>query len=105
MIEYNKDGLTETVISASTFGYPEVSVNEIQGGDVKDNAQIILEIFKKKNRNGAFHIICANAAIALYTAGVSDDLIECKDVAEESILKGAAYDKLKSLIEFGNASE
>ncbi|MCH8032207.1 MAG: anthranilate phosphoribosyltransferase [Bacteroidetes bacterium] len=105
MIEYNNDGLTETEISAATFGYPEVSVNEIQGGDAKDNARIILEIFKNKNRNGAFHTICANAAVAIYLAGVSDDLKECKDAAEESILKGAAYNKLKSLIGFGNASK
>jgi len=103
MIEYNKDGLTESEISAATFDYPEVGVNEIQGGDVKDNARIILKIFKNKTRNGAFHTICANAAVALYSAGVSDDLRECKDIAEESIVKGAAYDKLKSLIEFGNA--
>ena len=103
MIEYNKDGLTESEISAATFDYPEVGVKEIQGGDVKDNARIILKIFKNKTRNGAFHTICANAAVALYSAGVSDDLRECKDIAEESIVKGAAYDKLKSLIEFGNA--
>jgi len=103
MIEYNKGEVHETEISASKFGYPEISVNEIHGGDAKDNARIILEIFRNKNRNGAFHTICANTAVALYTAGVSDDLIECKDAAEESILKGAAYDKLKNLIEFGNA--
>ena len=102
MIEYNNNGLTETEISAATFGYPEVSVNEIKGGDAKDNARIILEIFKNKSRNGVFHTICANAAVALYAADVSDDLIECKDAAEDAILNGAAYDKLKSLIEFGN---
>jgi anthranilate phosphoribosyltransferase len=104
MIEYNKEGLTEMEISAANFGYPKVSVNEIKGGDAKDNAQIILEIFKNKNRNGAFQTICANTAVALYTAGVSDDLIDCKNAAEESILNGTAYNKLKSLIEFGNAS-
>jgi anthranilate phosphoribosyltransferase len=105
LIEYNKDRLTETEISAATFGYPEVDVSEIQGGDAKYNARIILEIFKNKNRNGAFHTICANAAVALYVAGMSDDLIECKDAAEESMLSFAAYDKLKCLIEFGIASE
>jgi anthranilate phosphoribosyltransferase len=104
MIEYNKNGLTETEINAETFGYPEVSVNEIQGGDAKDNAQIILEIFKNKNRNGAFHTICANAALALYSADFSDDLLECKDAAEKSILEGAALDKLNSLIKFGSFS-
>jgi len=105
MIEYNKNGFAETVLKAETFGYPEISVKEIEGGDAKDNARIILEMFKGKNRNGAFHTICANAAVALYTAGLSDDLIECKNAAEKSIINGAAYHKLKSLIEFGNASD
>lgn len=103
LIEYNNREVIEMEISASKFGYPEISVNEIQGGNAKENARIILEIFRNKNRNGAFHTICANTAVALYTAGISDDLMECKDAAEESILKGAAYNKLKSLIEFGNA--
>ncbi len=103
MIEYNKNGLTETEISAETFGYPEVNISEIQGGDAKDNAKIILEIFKNKNRNGAFHTICANAALALYSADFSDDLRECKNAAEKSILEGAALDKLNSLIEFGSS--
>jgi anthranilate phosphoribosyltransferase len=102
MIEYNKDDLTETEISAETFGYPEVSVNEIQGGDAKDNAQIILSTFKNKDRDGAFHTICANAALALYSADFSDDLQICKEAAEKSILEGAALDKLNSLIELGN---
>jgi len=100
MIEYNKDGLTESEISAETFGYPEFSVNEIQGGDAKDNAQIISELFRNKKRNGIFYTVCANAAVALYTAGVSDNLLDCKNAAEKSILDGAAYDKLNRLIEF-----
>lgn len=104
MIEYNKDGLKEMELSASVFDYPEVSVDEIQGGDVRHNAHIILEVFKNKTHDGAFHTICANAAVALYTADVSDDLTECKNAAEASILNGAAYDKLNTLIEFGNAS-
>lgn len=100
MIEYNKDGLNESEISAETFGYPEVSVNEIQGGDAKDNAQIISELFRNKKQNGIFYTVCANAAAALYTAGVSDNFLDCKNAAEKSILDGAAYDKLNRLIEF-----
>jgi anthranilate phosphoribosyltransferase len=100
MIEYNSDGLSETEISAATFSYPEVSVNEIQGGDAKDNAQIILELFRNKKQNGIFHTVCANAAAALYTAGVSDKFLDCKNAAEKSILDGAAYDKLNRLINF-----
>jgi len=104
MIEYSKNGLTETEINADTFGYPEVNISEIQGGDAKDNTQIILNTFKNRNRNGTFHTICANAALALYSADFSDDFLECKDAAEKSIFEGAALDKLNSLIEFGKFS-
>jgi len=90
----------ETELNAESFEYPEVSVNEIQGGDAKDNSQIILELFRNKKQNGIFYTVCANAAAALYTAGISDNLLDCKNAAEKSILDGAAYDKLNSLIEF-----
>jgi len=100
MIEYNSNGLFETELNAETFDYPEVNINEINGGDAKENAQIILNLFKNKKQDGIFYTVCANAAVALYTAGVSDNLLDCKNTAEKSILDGAAYDKLNNLIEF-----
>ena len=100
MIEYNRDGLSETELNAATFDYPEVSINEINGGDAKENAQIILDLFRDKKRNGIFYTVCANAAVALYTAGISDNLLDCKNTAENSILDGTAYEKLNNLIEF-----
>lgn len=99
MIEYSIDGLSETELNALTFDYPEVGINEINGGDAKENAQIILDLFKNKKQNGIFYTVCANAAVALYTAGVSDNLLDCKNAAEKSILDGAAFDKLNGLIE------
>jgi len=92
--------LTPAGLNAETFDYPEVSINEINGGDTKDNAQIILDLFRDKKRNGIFYTVCANAAVALYAAGISDNLLDCKNTAENSILDGTAYEKLNNLIEF-----
>ena len=48
-------------------------------------------------KNGAFHTVAANTALALYAADYSDNLEECKMAAEYSILSGAAMAKLNEL--------
>ena len=105
IVEVNGQELIENEISADTFDYPKVKLNEIKGGDVKDNAQIILDALTHNYENKYFYTICSNAAVALYSAGVSKDLLECKNIAEQSVLSGAAYEKLIGLIEFGKSSK
>ena len=104
IIEVNGNTLVENELSADSFDYPKVKVNDIKGGDAKENAQIILDALTHNYENKYFYTICANAALALHSAGVTTDLLECKDIAEESIKRGAAYEKLESLIEFGKSS-
>ncbi len=99
--EYDKTtGTKNYKISNKTFSYPKVTLEEIAGSDARTNAVIILNVLKDKTQNGAFYTICANAAMALYTANYSDDLEICKQAAEKSILSGKAYDKLIALKEF-----
>ncbi len=99
--EYDKTAGTKNYkISNNTFSYPMVSMEELVGADAKTNAEIILNVIKDKTQNGAFYTICANAAMALYTANYSNDLEICKQAAEASILSGKAYDKLIALKEF-----
>jgi anthranilate phosphoribosyltransferase len=101
--EYNKDsGVKNYTISNETFDYPLITDHQIMGDTPKINAQIILEVFENKTRNGAFHTITANTALALFCAGLSDDLEECKRAAEESIFSGAALNKLNELKKFSN---
>ena len=102
-IEVNGIHSVENELSADTFDYPKVNVNDIKGGDTKDNAQIIIDALTHNYENKYFYTICSNAALALHSAGVSADLPECKNMAEESIKSGAAYEKLSSLIEFGKS--
>ncbi|HVO73989.1 MAG TPA: anthranilate phosphoribosyltransferase [Ignavibacteriaceae bacterium] len=100
--EYNKYSEIKSYnISNETFDYPLISEQQIAGDTPEINARIILEVFENKTRNGAFHTIAANTALALFCAGMSNDLNECKKAAEESIFSGAALNKLNELREFG----
>lgn len=102
--EFNHDEEIKTyTISNETFDYPKINFDAIQGGTPSENAQIILDVFQNKNKNGAFHTIAANTAFALYSAGYSDNLKECQIAAENSILSGAAFAKLNELKDFGNS--
>jgi len=94
-------GVSFYKIDNSSFNYPAISNEEIIGGSAELNAGIILDVFENKTTNGAFHTIAANTALALYCAGLSDNLSECKRAAEESILGGAALSKLNELRKFG----
>jgi len=101
--EYNKDSdIKNYSISHETFDYPLISDHQIMGDTPKINAQIILEVFENNTRNGAFHTISANTALALFCAGLSDDIGECKRAAEDSIFSGAALNKLNELKKFSN---
>jgi len=56
---------------------------------------------KEKVKDEAFSVVVANAAMALHVAGLSEDLVECKNIAEESILSGKAFEKFAALKNFG----
>lgn len=101
--EFNKEsGIKNYTINNETFDYPLISEHQIAGDTAAVNAQIILDVFENKTKNGAFHTITANTALALFCAGLSSDLNECKRAAEESIISGAAASKLNELKKFSS---
>lgn len=83
------------------FYKPQAEIAALIGGNSKTNAEIILNIFKDKNHSHSFNVVTANAALAIQTAGLSDNLKESINIAEESILSGKAFAKLNELIKFG----
>lgn len=88
-------------ISNKSFGYPEISIDDIRGENAVHNAEIIHHLFTSKKKSPAFFVVSANTAIALYCAGYSNDINECRAAAEDSILNGSAYSKLQQLKSFG----
>ena len=102
--EYNHGKEIKTyTLSNESFGYPLIHQDDIKGDTPEVNAKIILDVFDNHNRNGAFHTITANTALALYSAGFSDNLHDCVKAAENSILSGAAMAKLNDLKKFSNS--
>lgn len=88
-------------LTNENFGYPKATLEQLQGGSAKENAEIIYKVFSNETEGAAFEVIVANAAMALKTSGISDDLMECKNLAEESIKSGATLKKLNELKGFG----
>lgn len=99
--EYNEDEtLKYYELTNDSFVYPVVTHEQILGGSPEVNAKIIMDVFENKTTNGAFHTVAANTALALYAAGFSENLSDCKYAAEESIISGAALKKLNELKDF-----
>ena len=106
VFEYdNNTGPKEYELTAGNFGYSEIDMKELVGGEPKENAKIILDIFKGKEIGAKRKVVVANAALALYTSGYSEDLLKCKLAAEESLISSKALEKLNKLKEFGDLSK
>ncbi|KUG25295.1 anthranilate phosphoribosyltransferase [hydrocarbon metagenome] len=88
-------------LTNENFGFPKATLEKLQGGSAKENAEIISRVFSGETNGAAYEVVVANAAMALKTSGISDDLLECKQIAEESIKSGATLKKLNELKEFG----
>ena len=88
-------------IDFSLYGLPKINLNDIKGNSAKENAEIIYKVFSEKEKSPAYYVIVANAALAIKSAGMSNDLAECISIAEESILSGKTLDKLNQLKDFG----
>jgi anthranilate phosphoribosyltransferase len=102
--EYNKGKEVKSYhVTNETFGYPVLKPEDVKGGTPEENAGIIMNVFENKTSNGAFHTVAANTALALYSAGYSNDLIECLGAAENSIKSGAALAKLNELKKFSGS--
>ena len=99
-----KDGLIRTydIDPEPIFGgYAELG--ELAGGDAKENAGIATGILTGKIRGAKRNVVLINAAGTLLAADLVPDLATGVKKAEESIDSGAAYEKLRRLVEISNS--
>ena len=102
VFEHNScDGLTNYSLKAESFGYDEIDLEKIKSDSIEKNTDMLLSLLKDKNKDELYRVVAANAALALQTSGFSDNLIECKNAAEESISSGKAFGRLTALKSFG----
>ena len=104
IVEYKQGEELKTYdITSEIFEYENIHLDEIKGSSSAENAEIILSILRDKKKTAAYFVVAANAALGLYASGFSNDLIECKNAAEESIDSGIAFKKLDELKKYSRA--
>ena len=98
-----RDGIVhEFVIDPTEYGIKKMPLKAIMGGDSKENAQILYNIFDSKASDAQRDIVLINTAAALMVDGLARDIQDGLEIANEAIKKGKAKEKLKQIIEISN---
>jgi anthranilate phosphoribosyltransferase len=91
------------------FGLARAPLDEIRGGDAKQNAEIIHKILGRSllyREHGPHRdIVLANASAALVAAGHAADFMDGVRIAKESIDSGAARERLDALVAFSQSEK
>lgn len=93
--------LTPFTLHPEEVGLAVYSNDAIRGGDSKENAAILLSVLKGK-KGAYFDTVLLNAGLGIYTSGKAVTIKEGIELARESLLSGAALERLERLIEFSN---
>ncbi len=98
-----KDGLVhEFIIDPEVHGIKKVPLKAIVGGDARENAQILLNIFSSKSTPAQRDIVLINTACALIVDGLARDIQDGLEMAREAIRNNRAKIKLHQIIEISN---
>jgi anthranilate phosphoribosyltransferase len=97
--EFREGQVKTYFIKPEDFGLKRGKLIEIEGGDKKKNAEIILEILRG-TRGAKRDITVLNAGAVFMIAGRAKNLDEGIELANQSIDSGEAFHKLERLIQF-----
>jgi len=88
-------------IKPQDFGMKKAELDEIKGGTVEENADIIKKILDGE-KGPRQDVVLLNASAALIAGGAARDFKDGIEIARSSIEKGVAKEKLEKLIELTN---
>jgi anthranilate phosphoribosyltransferase len=86
-------------------GLPLAKLDDLQGGDAKDNAIILEAIFSGNDTGPRRDIVLLNAAAALVAAGLAENLNEGLELGRKAIQSGAVMEVLEKLRIFPGSKE
>lgn len=98
----DKNNLKSYIISPKDFGYDLCDKKELEGGSVKENAEIIRNIFNLKDKGAKRNAVCMNAGAGFYLAGKVKNIKEGVKMAENLIDEKKALEKLEDFIRESN---
>ena len=100
--EVKGDKIDVYTITPEQFGINRAKLDDLKGGDAKQNAKIILDILEGKDRGPKRDVVVLNSAFALVAAGKAGTIEDGIKLASESIDKGYALKKLELLRKYTN---
>lgn len=99
----DKENLKSYTISPKDFGYDFCDKKELEGGDRKENAEIIRNIFNLKDNGAKRKAVCMNAGAGFYIAKKVKNIKEGVKMAENLIDEKKAFEKLEDFIKESNS--
>jgi anthranilate phosphoribosyltransferase len=90
----------EKVIEPADLGLPQVTYEDIRGGQsVEESARIFMNVLEGKGTAAQNNAVTANAAMALYAANRKEGLPAAVGKAREALKSGKALNAFKKLID------
>ncbi|MGJ9459511.1 anthranilate phosphoribosyltransferase [Oceanobacillus sp. CF4.6] len=93
--------LTSISLHPEEVGLPVYSNDKIRGGNPKENAEILMSVLKGK-QGAYFDTVLLNAGLGIFTNGKAATIKDGISLARESILSGAALERLERLVDFSS---
>ena len=93
-----KDGLVTTYDLEPSLYLDGFEGGEIGGGTPDENAKILLDVLEGRDRGANRAVTLINSGAAIYIYGLAKDIQEGVKMAEDSIDKGLARQKLDELV-------
>ncbi len=100
--ELSNEKVNKYLLNPCDLGFKRYKLKELQGGDAKENASILMNILTGKEKGAKRDSAILNSAAAITVSGKVDNLKDALDIAIASIDSGSALEKLKKLIDFTN---
>ena len=99
--EVTPQAVKTTIIQPSDFGFAQCRMEELHGGDARENAAIVMGILAGQ-KGPKRDIVLLNAAFGLVAAGKADNPTAGVDLAADAIDSGRAREQLDKLIQITN---
>ena len=90
----------EAIVEPRDLGFDTLEGTSITGGlDVKESASIFKNILTGKGTTAQKNVVLANAGTALHMLNPDKGVIECVEIARESLASGKALQSFTKLID------
>ncbi|WP_218082864.1 anthranilate phosphoribosyltransferase [Anthocerotibacter panamensis] len=100
IVGFDADRFWEEELDPVALGLTPATIQQVRGGTVADNAQILEQVLGGKGTRAQREIVALNASAVLQVGGVAANWPEGIQRAQDCLASGAALEKLYALVRF-----